>query len=136
MRHKVSIGLYLALLITALCAVASYTSRSLHSQERVTLTVPIVGVTTTDYQLRALHLDLGDRATTDDDTVRVDLESTTGLATDPDHIRRFTYTGAVANAMITGLNKANLTARSLNQRIMDRLIADGFIAGTVTGTVP
>jgi hypothetical protein len=109
---------------------------TVHSQERVTLAVPIVPPTVTDYQVRTLHLDLGDRGTTDDDTIVVDLEATTGSPSDVNHIRRFTYSGAVANSMILALNKANLTNRSLNQRIMDRLIADGLITGTVTGTVP
>lgn len=108
----------------------------LSAQERVTLATPVTAPAVTDYQVRALHLDLGDRSTTDDDSVVVDLEATTGLTTDPNHMRRFTYNGATANQMIVGLNKANLTTRSLNQRILDRLIADGFLSGTVTGTVP
>ena len=46
------------------------------------------------------------------------------------------YEGATASALILALNKANLTTRSLNQRIFDRLIADGKLVGTVAGSVP
>ena len=46
------------------------------------------------------------------------------------------YEGAVATTMMVGLNKVNLTTRSLHQRVLDRLIADGKIpAGTIAGTV-
>jgi hypothetical protein len=106
-------------------------------QERVTLATPIVPTATiTDYQVRSLNLDIGDRTTVEDDNIVVVLEATTGAPTDPLHMQRFVYTGQVANNMITALNKANLTTRSLNQRILDRLVADGLIAGAVTGTVP
>ena len=44
-------------------------------------------------------------------------------------------TAATGATLITALNTANLSTRSLRQRIMDRLIADcPAIAGTVTGT--
>lgn len=46
----------------------------------------------------------------------------------------FTYTGAVAVTMITQLNKANLSTLSLQRRIFERLIADGLIQGTISGT--
>lgn len=46
------------------------------------------------------------------------------------------YDGAAATTLLIGLNKANLSTRSLNQRIFDRLINDGKIAGTVSGSVP
>jgi len=48
----------------------------------------------------------------------------------------FVYSGATATTMMVGLNKANLSTRSLNQRIFDRLIADGKLVGTVAGSVP
>ena len=52
------------------------------------------------------------------------------------HRVEVTYDGAVAVAMMTGLNKVNLSTRSLHQRVLDRLLADGKIpAGTVAGAV-
>lgn len=36
--------------------------------------------------------------------------------------------------MLRALNKADLSTRSLQQRILDRLVADGVIAGAVEGT--
>lgn len=107
------------------------------AQERVTLATPITPtVTITDYQVRSLFLEFGDRATVEDDNIVIVLEATSGSPSDPLHLQRFVYTGQTANNLITGLNKANLSTRSLNQRILDRLVADGFVAGAVTGAVP
>ena len=44
-------------------------------------------------------------------------------------------TGNEVRDMIRFLNKADLSSKSLNKRIMERLLADGHIgAGTITGT--
>jgi hypothetical protein len=37
-------------------------------------------------------------------------------------------------ALISTLNTVNLSTQSLVKRILNRLIADGYISGTVTGT--
>lgn len=37
-------------------------------------------------------------------------------------------------AMVQALNTANLSVKSLNRRLMERMIADGKIAGTISGT--
>lgn len=48
--------------------------------------------------------------------------------------KRIGYTGEeAANLMIT-LNKANLTTNSLHKRVLNKLIADGHIDGTVSGS--
>lgn len=39
-----------------------------------------------------------------------------------------------ALTLIQQLNKANLTTKSLERRVMERAIADGKLAGTITGT--
>ncbi len=39
-----------------------------------------------------------------------------------------------ARAMMRALNKADLSTKSLQRRIMERLIADGHLAGTISGT--
>jgi hypothetical protein len=127
--------LWIALYVLVSGIVMALVMMDLRAQETVTLTAPIVRPAITDYQLRALHLDLGDRDTTADDSVIVELESPAATPGDPAKVVRFTYTGPTANTMIVNLNKANLATRSLTQRIFDRLIADGLITGTVTGTV-
>lgn len=45
-----------------------------------------------------------------------------------------TWRGESADADIVALNKANLSGTSLYRRIINKLIADGVIAGTATGT--
>lgn len=39
----------------------------------------------------------------------------------------------IALQMMIGLNKANLTTKSLHRRILERLVTDGHIAGSITG---
>jgi hypothetical protein len=107
------------------------------AQERLTLATPVTRPTVTEYRVRALTLYLGEGVTTADDRIDIDLDSTTNTGTVDENTqtRRESYGGATANGLIIALNKANLSTRSLQQRIFDRLIADGRIAGTVTGTV-
>jgi len=45
----------------------------------------------------------------------------------------FSYYGTVATTLMTVLNKTNLSAKSLQRRIFERLIADGKISGIVSG---
>lgn len=47
-----------------------------------------------------------------------------------------TYEGAVATTLMTQLNKVNLATRSLHQRVIDRLIADGKIPAATIGGAP
>jgi hypothetical protein len=44
------------------------------------------------------------------------------------------WQGALADADIVALNKVNLTTNSLHKRILQKLITDGVIAGTISGT--
>ena len=46
---------------------------------------------------------------------------------------RFVYVEAEAETLMVALNKANLSTKSLHRRIMEKLIADGKIAGTISG---
>jgi hypothetical protein len=57
-------------------------------------------------------------------------------------LKEFRYGGSTApsaektkalNLMIA-LNKANLTVKSLQRRVLEQLAADGLLAGSVTGT--
>ncbi len=43
------------------------------------------------------------------------------------------YDGAQATALMTALNKANLTTESLHRRLMERAIMDGKLTGTISG---
>ena len=47
---------------------------------------------------------------------------------------RLGVTAASATAMIKQLNTANLTTKSMQKRILEKLSADGFLPGTVQGT--
>ncbi len=46
----------------------------------------------------------------------------------------FGYEGDTAQAMMTQLNKANLSTKSLQRRIIERLIVEDKLVGTPTGT--
>jgi hypothetical protein len=48
--------------------------------------------------------------------------------------RTFTYEGATARALILALNTVNLSVKSLQRRVLERLIADGKLAGAISGT--
>lgn len=47
--------------------------------------------------------------------------------------KSFAYTGATATTLMTALNKANCSITSMEKRILNQLIADGYISGTVSG---
>lgn len=49
-------------------------------------------------------------------------------------VKSFEYTGTVAQNFLTALNKANLSTKSLEARILERLSQDGLLVGTVTGS--
>ena len=44
------------------------------------------------------------------------------------------WEGAIATTLMVALNKANLSVKSLNRRIMERAVADGKLSGTISGT--
>lgn len=44
------------------------------------------------------------------------------------------YEGATAEAMLIALNKANLSLKSLHKRILGRVVADGNLTGSISGT--
>jgi len=45
------------------------------------------------------------------------------------------YEGQMAITFMVALNKANLSTKSLQRRILERLMADGHLLGTISGTV-
>ena len=87
--------------------------------EQVDLTTP---ETCTNYRLANLFLDW------DGQMIMVCLRcAATGK------VLTFTYSGTEARNLMIALNKANLSTNSLQKRVMDKLIADGKIAGSVSG---
>lgn len=44
------------------------------------------------------------------------------------------WEGTDATTLMVALNKANLSVKSLNRRIMEKAVADGMLTGTISGT--
>lgn len=90
--------------------------------EIVTLTVPVTTPNLTTYTVRAISLDL------DVPAIVIRLRGTNG------EIKTCSYNGVTATNLIIALNKLDMSAMSLQRRILARLIADGEIAGVVSGS--
>jgi hypothetical protein len=88
-------------------------------------------VTTATYRLVFLSLDW------ERSTILIRLRGEHG------ETKSFTYGGTdpavtqadrdAALALMVGLNKANLSIKSLQRRVLERLIADGKLSGSITG---
>mgnify|MGYP001606487925 CR=1 FL=1 len=91
--------------------------------EAITLSTPESQPSTPDYQIESLTLDWGGSR-----IYIVIVCVATGKR------RAFDYTGDVAKNLMVALNTANLTTNSLHKRILSKLIIDGKLAGTVTGS--
>jgi hypothetical protein len=97
--------------------------------EKLSLTVPVTPTlpTIADYTVWALYLGPGDGS------VRVVVEDTNKVRTT--HAYFDEPGNPIATTLIRALNTANNTQRSLQRRVLERLVADGKLpAGTVTGT--
>ncbi len=102
--------------------------------EDLVLTTPeiIPQITTETYRLVGLYLDW------ERTTIMIRLRGANG------ETKSFTYGGndpstpqaekTKALALMTALNKANLTIKSLQRRVLEQLAADGLLVGSVTGT--
>ncbi len=44
------------------------------------------------------------------------------------------YEGAAATTLMISLNKADLSVKSLQRRVMEKAVADGKLSGTISGT--
>ncbi len=64
----------------------------------------------------------------DAQSIQIGLKGTNGEA------KHHAYGGATATALLVSLNKANLSTTSLHKRIINQLVGDGVIAGTVSGS--
>lgn len=91
--------------------------------ESVTLSTPEVTpqITTSDYRVVLLHMNW-ERA-----SINIHLRGTNG------ELKEARYDGATATGLMQGLNTANLSIKSLHRRILERLIADGKLAGSISG---
>lgn len=104
--------------------------------ESVTLTAPVNAVAATPrWIVRSLLLDRGYTVVGTTITpnpagsrIKVDLIGEQG------HRKSHQWSGASADADIVALNKANLTSNTLNARILARLVTDGVITGTASGS--
>jgi hypothetical protein len=129
-----------ALVATLFTFPDSHAKATAAAQERLTLPAPIVRGNVTDFHIRTIDFDLGRQNTTDDDAVTVvleadgsNLDAVSLLQAGPDVVRRFVWSGIVANNIIKAVNTANMANRSLASRVMDRIVADNLMSGTVGG---
>lgn len=88
--------------------------------EKLDLTTPITRPTNS-FHVTYMGLDWKNARIT------IDLEGDDGS---PLH---HTYEGAKATTLMTALNKANLSIKSLHRRIIEQLVTDGFLAGNISG---
>lgn len=90
--------------------------------EKITLTTPISTTDLINYTVKRLDLNWSDAI------LHVDVLSNIG--------KQFSheYRGIDATNKMIALNKANLSVKSLHRRILEQLITDGILAGTVEGT--
>lgn len=90
--------------------------------EQLTLTVVETKPVNTYY--RVARLDLNWREA----IIHIELTGTNGER------KGHTYDGQTATSLMVVLNTANLSVKSLHRRVLERLVADGVILGSVTGT--
>lgn len=93
--------------------------------EQIDLTTPYDPTPVTAAKFLIARLDLNWRAAS---IVIEVFDSTSGLS------RTFTYEGATATSLMVSLNKANLSTKSLQKRVLEQLVSDGKLAGTISGT--
>jgi hypothetical protein len=105
--------------------------------EKIALTTPITGPSTSEYFIESFTMQLGMTMAGDGSVVITPINSKISVTLYGSNrmTATFEWSGQVAHDDIIALNKANLSTTSLQKRIMQRLMALGYIAGTVTGTV-
>lgn len=96
--------------------------------ETLDLTTPITPTrpTITGYKVWSLYLGRGEGI------IRIVVEDNNGERTT--HVYADAPGTPVATDLMIALNKANLTIKSLQRRVLEKLSADGRIVGTVSGT--
>jgi len=89
--------------------------------EQIDLTTPITQPAITNYRLNKLDLRWLDQH------IRIELVADSG------EVIEHSYDGDIARNLMIALNKMDLSVKSLQRRVMEKLIADGVLAGTITG---
>jgi len=91
--------------------------------ELLTLSTPITRPSRTGYTILFLSLDWQNAA------IAIRVQGSDGVE------ESFGYAGNEATALMTVLNSANLSTKSLYKRVIEKLQADGHLpAGSVTGS--
>ena len=90
--------------------------------ELLTLAVPVVPPSITTYRVVYLAFDW------------LNPSITIGLTGANGERFNHSYSGPTATTLMVALNKANLSTISLHRRVIERLVADGVLAGTISGS--
>ena len=109
-------------IILSICLILIF-AFSVQAAEQVNLTVPITKPAINSYKIDSIVLNVTGA------TITITL-------IDPVSGEKpvFSYYGATATALMNVLNKTDLSTKSLQKRIFEKLIADGKILGTISGT--
>jgi len=89
--------------------------------EQIDLTTPITQPSITNYRLNKLDLRWLDQH------IRIELVADSG------EVIEHSYDGDIARNLMIALNKMDLSVKSLQRRVMEKLIADGIISGAISG---
>lgn len=90
--------------------------------EQLDLTTPITAPSTTNYKVTHLAMEWTSGV--------IDIT----LADNQGRTQTYTYNGAEGQALMLALNTANLSVKSLQRRILEKLVVDGKLIGTISGT--
>jgi hypothetical protein len=90
--------------------------------EIITLTVPIVPPSLTNYRVNSLAFDW------DAASITVGLKGPNGES------RFHSYNGATATTLMNAVNKANHSTTSIQRQVINRLVSDGILSGSVSGS--
>lgn len=118
---------FLLSLILAICALCAIVAPMITAQEKITLTVPIAKLATSDCALDYLVLDVGNARIT------AYLKCNNGDMVSKVYDSATTPTGAT---LLSTLNTSNNSGAnpSLIKKVYTRLTLDGVLTGTVSGT--
>lgn len=90
--------------------------------EQLTLATPVQPPTLTSYRVDTLSLHWSDAS------IAIGLRGPNG------ETATFTYTGPQATVLMQVLNTSDLSTKSLHRRILEKLAADGYLTGSITGS--
>ena len=93
-----------------------------HATEQIDLTTPITSPSITSYKVVKLILDVEGQG------IIITLKSNTN-----DRLE-IAYNGSDALTLILAMNKMNFTTTSMQKKILQKLIADGKLPGTIFGS--